>query len=127
MAAKVKKVVELIKDDSKILITVLEGDQVASCVEEETKKYCEACQCDEGMCDEWIEHLKSKGYQATEVRLGEMDGGESLPRFLEDRRAAAAAGVDLPAPQEPSAAVAEPEAEAAEEESAVSEPDQALP
>ncbi|MBA7480226.1 hypothetical protein ES707_15675 [subsurface metagenome] len=85
MAARVKRVVELTKADTRILVTVLEGDQVASCVEEKSKKYCEACQCNEGACNEWIEHLKSKGYQATEVGLKEMDVDESLPKFLEER------------------------------------------
>lgn len=116
---KAKKVVELTKDNRRILVTLLEGDQVASCIEEEAKKYCESCQCDEALCNEWIEHLKGKGYQATEVEIGELGPEESLPRFLEGRREA------IPASPESSAPPAEVElkAEAVEEESAVSEAD----
>lgn len=82
---KAKKVVELIKDNRKILVTFFEGDVVSSCVEEETKKSCENCQCDEGTCNEWIESLKEKGYKATEIELGELGIEESLPKFLEKR------------------------------------------
>jgi hypothetical protein len=82
---KAKKVVELTKDNRKILVTVLEGDKVASCVEEDRKKFCESCQCNEALCNEWIESLKAKGYQATEVEIGELNVEESLPRFLEER------------------------------------------
>lgn len=83
--SKAKKVVELEKDGRKILVTLYEGGQVSSCVEEETKKYCETCQCDDETCQEWVEHLKKKGYQATEIELGELEAAESLPKFLEER------------------------------------------
>ncbi|MBA7677925.1 hypothetical protein ES703_86192 [subsurface metagenome] len=83
--SKAKKVVELEKDGRKILVTLYEGGQVSSCVEEETKKYCETCQCDDETCQEWINHLKGKGYQATEIELAELGLEESLPKFLEER------------------------------------------
>jgi len=93
---KAKKVIELSKDNRKILVTVYDN-QVSSCVEMEAKKYCESCQCDEQTCGEWIEYLKGKGYSATEVELGELGLEESLPKFLEERR------VTAPAPTEPGA------------------------
>jgi len=96
--SKAKKVFELSKDNRKILVTLYEGGQVSSCVTEEppptstlefpppvAKQYCETCQCDDGLCQEWIEHLKSQGYQATEFELGELELAESLPKFLEER------------------------------------------
>lgn len=82
---KAKKVVELEKDGKKILITLYEGGQISSCVEAEAKKYCETCQADDEICQEWIEHLKEKGYEATEIELGELELEESLPKFLEGR------------------------------------------
>ena len=84
--SKAKKVVELTKGDRKILVTVYEGGQVSSCIEDEAKKkYCETCQADDETCQQWIEHLKENGYQATEVELGELELEESLPKFLEQR------------------------------------------
>ena len=98
---RAKKVVVLSKDNRKILITLYEGGQVSSCVTEEppptsrlefpppaAKQYCEACQCDDETCQEYIEHLKEKGYQATEVELAELGLEESLPKFLEERKVA---------------------------------------
>lgn len=84
--SKARKVVELTKGDRKILVTVYEGGQVSSCIEDEAKKkYCETCQADDETCQEWIEHLRSHGYQATEFELGELELEESLPKFLEER------------------------------------------
>ena len=96
---KAKKVIELEKEGRKILITLYEGGQVSSCVTEEppptsilefpppaAKQYCETCQCDDETCEEWINHLKEKGYQATEIELGELELEESLPKFLEERQ-----------------------------------------
>ena len=83
--SKARKVVELTKDNRKILITIYEGGQVSSCIEDEAKKYCETCQCDEGLCQEYIEDMKTRGYQATEVELGELELEESLPKFLQER------------------------------------------
>ena len=83
---KAKKLVELTRGDRKILVTVFEGGQVSSCVEDEAaKKYCETCQADDETCQQWIEHLKEKGYEATEIELGELELEESLPKFLEER------------------------------------------
>ena len=83
---KAKKLVELTKGDRKILVTVYEGGQVSSCIEDEAKKkYCETCQADDETCQQWIEHLKEKGYEATEFELGELELEESLPKFLEQR------------------------------------------
>jgi len=87
--SKAKKLVELTKGDRKILVTVYEGGQVSSCIEDEAKKsYCETCQADDETCQEWIEHLKSQGYQATEIELGELELEESLPKFLAEREVA---------------------------------------
>ena len=83
--SKAKKLVELTKGDRKILVTLYEGGQVASCIEAEAKKYCETCQADDETCQEWIEHLKQKGYEATEIELGELETEESLPKFIEHR------------------------------------------
>ena len=84
--SKAKKVVELTRGDRKILVTVYEGGQVSSCIEDEAKKsYCETCQADDETCQQWLEHLKEKGYEATEIELGELELEESLPKFLEQR------------------------------------------
>ena len=83
---KAKKLVELTRGDRKIRVTVYEGGQVSSCIEDEAKKkYCETCQADDETCQQWIEHLKSKGYEATEIEMGELELEESLPKFLEER------------------------------------------
>jgi len=82
---KAKKVFELTKEGKKILVTLWEGNKLSSCVEEESRQYCEACEGDETLCNEFVEHLKEKGYEATEVLLGP-EAEESLPRFLEERR-----------------------------------------
>ncbi|MBA7713369.1 hypothetical protein ES703_122371 [subsurface metagenome] len=82
---KAKKLVELTRGDRKILVTIYEGGQVSSCIEAEAKKYCETCQADDETCQQWIEHLKEKGYEATEFELGELELEESLPKFLEER------------------------------------------
>ncbi len=84
---KAKKLVELTKGDRKIMVTIYEGGQVSSCIEDEAKKsYCETCQADDETCRQWIEHLKSQGYEATEIELGELEIEESLPKFLEERQ-----------------------------------------
>ena len=85
MVIQTKRLIELTKGDRKILVTVYEGGQVSSCIETETKKYCETCEADDETCQQWIEHLKEKGYEATEIELGELEIEESLPRFLEER------------------------------------------
>lgn len=88
--SKAKKLVELTKGDRKILVTVYEGGQVSSCIEDEAKKsYCETCQADDETCRQWIEHLKSQGYEATEIELGDLEIEQSLPRFLEEREISA--------------------------------------
>jgi len=63
----------------------LKWPQVSSCIEDESKRYCETCQADDELCQEWIEHLKEKGYEATEIELGELTLEESLPKFLEQK------------------------------------------
>jgi len=87
--SKAKRVVELGKPGSlrRIFITVWEGDRISSCVKEadEPKQYCETCEGDDALCNEFVEHLKEKGYQATEIELGELELEESLPKFLEER------------------------------------------
>jgi len=96
--SKAKRVFELSKDNKKIFVTLWEGDKISSCITEEPpltsnlefppsmpKQYCETCQCDDETCQDWIAHLKERGYQATEIELGELGLEESLPRFLEQR------------------------------------------
>lgn len=104
---KAKKVVELEKEGRKILITLYEGGQISSCFEAEAKKYCETCQADDELCQEWIEHLKSQGYQATEIEMGELLLEESLPKFLEQRKITVKPEVAIAV--EPSNVVVEPE------------------
>ena len=86
--SKARRLVELEKDGRKVLLTVWEGSQVSSCVEEQDEegKYCETCHCDDDLCEEYIDHLKSQGYQATEFTLREPEPSESLPRFLQERQ-----------------------------------------
>jgi len=83
--SKARRLVELEKEGRKVLLTLWEGNQLSSCVEEKEKKYCETCQCDDDVCQEYIDHLKSQGYGATEIKLNELEGAESLPRFLQER------------------------------------------
>jgi len=83
---KARKLVKLIKDDKEILVTLWDGDKISTCmIEEDNKQTCETCQGDEECCQSWIEHLKEKGYSATEIDLGEMDLDESLPKFIEEK------------------------------------------
>lgn len=83
--SKAKKLVELEKDGRKILLTLWEGGQISSCVEEEAKRYCESCHGDDDLCRDYVELLKSQGYEATEIELGELELEESLPKFLKGR------------------------------------------
>lgn len=82
--SKARRFVELEKEGRKVLLTLWEGDQITSCVEEQEKKYCETCQCNDELCNSYVEYLKEKGYQATEIELGEAIE-ETLPKFLEER------------------------------------------
>jgi len=82
---KAKKVIELSRDNKKILITLWDGDKISSCIEEEQKQQCQFCQGDEALCNDYINHLKEQGYEATEVELGELEAEESLPKFLEEK------------------------------------------
>ena len=120
--SKAKKVVELSKGNKKILVTLWEGDKISSCITEEppltsslefpspaAKQYCETCQCDDETCQEWIEHLKSRGYQATEIELGEPELEEGLPKFLEQREVAVKPEVAIAV--QPGNVVVEPEEE----------------
>ena len=99
--SKARRLVELEKEGRKILLTLYEGNLISSCVTEEppptsslefpppaAKQYCETCQCDDEICQEYIEHLKAKGYGVTEIKLGELEAAESLPKFLEERKVA---------------------------------------
>lgn len=80
-----RKLVELTKGDRKVLLTVYDGNQVSSCVEEAGRAACENCQADDAMCQEYVEHMKAQGYEVTEIELGELDIAESLPKFLRER------------------------------------------
>jgi len=92
---KARRVIELSRDNKKILITLWEGDRISSCVEEEQKQQCQFCEGDEELCNQWIEHLKEKGYEATEVSL-ELEPEESLPKFLEEREIKPEVAVEEP-------------------------------
>jgi len=83
--SKARRLVELEKEGRRILLTLWEGNLISSCVEEKEKQFCETCHCDDEVCQEYIEHMKSQGYGATEVKLGELEAAESLPKFLEER------------------------------------------
>lgn len=83
--SKAKKVVELTKDNRRILVTLWENDKISSCVEEESSQRCESCEGDEQCCNDFIEYLKDRGYQATEFQVSGPELEESLPRFLEER------------------------------------------
>lgn len=91
---KPKKVIELTKDNRKILLTLWDGNNISSCVEEADKKYCESCQGDDDVCRDYVEHLKSRGYTATEVEMREPEAVESLPRFMQERETAVKATPD---------------------------------
>ena len=82
---KARKLVELEKDGTKVLVTYWESGQISSCIEAEKKKFCENCAGDEESCNAYIEHLKGLGYLASEVEIGELDIAASLPKFLEQR------------------------------------------
>ena len=111
---KARKVVELSKDNTKILVTLWEGDRISSCVTEETKQRCETCQGDEGLCSEYINHLRGQGYQATEIEVGELGVEESLPQFLEEREVRVKVSPVVEA-EEPEITLEEAKKEAAEE------------
>jgi len=82
---KAKKVFELTKEGKKVLVTLWDEGKISSCVVADEKQYCESCQGDEQLCSDFIDYLKEKGYEATEVPLGELEVEESLPKFLEGR------------------------------------------
>ncbi|GAH68143.1 unnamed protein product [marine sediment metagenome] len=86
---KARKLVHLSKDNRKILVTLWDGGKISSCVEEniedKKKHYCETCEGDSELCNSWIDHLKSRGYEATEIELTDLPGDESLPKFSEER------------------------------------------
>ena len=83
--SKARRLVELEKDGRKVLLTLWGRNLVSSCVEKQEKTYCETCQCNDETCQEYIEHMKAQGYGVTEIKLGEVDAAESLPKFLEER------------------------------------------
>ena len=87
--SKAKKLVHLSKDNKKILVTLWDGGKISSCVEDSVedrkKHYCETCEGDEELCNSWIDHLKGRGYEATEIELADLNLDESLPRFSEER------------------------------------------
>ena len=91
---KARKVYELTKEGKKVLVTLWDGDKISSCVVADEKQYCESCQGDEAVCSEFIEYLKEKGYEATEVPVAELEVEESLPKFLEQRTAPTEAAVE---------------------------------
>lgn len=98
---KAKKIVELYKDNRRILVALWEGDKISSCVEEESQQRCESCEGNEELCNDYINHLKEQGYQETELQIGELGAEESLPKFLEERESKVkATPVVEPVPEE---------------------------
>lgn len=89
--SKAKKLIELSKDNRSVILTLWEGGQITSCVKEAelNKEYCETCQANEELCQDYIDHLKEKGYEATEIELEELELEDSLPKFLEEREISA--------------------------------------
>lgn len=87
--SKARRLVELEKEGRKILVTLWEGEQITTCAtsEEANKQHCETCQGDDELCSSYIDYLKTKGYQATEIELTEAVE-ETLPKFLEERKIA---------------------------------------
>lgn len=96
--ARAKKLIELTKDNTKVVVTVWDEGKISSCVEAEAKKYCETCDGDDILCQEYIEHLKSRGFQAQEIELGELSVEDTLPEFIRQRNELSAkfAGLNLP-------------------------------
>jgi len=94
--SKAKKLVQLSKDNRKISVTLWDGGKISSCVEEniedKKKHYCETCEGDDELCNSWIDHLKGRGYEATEIELADLHPDESLPRFSEERGVAVEPG-----------------------------------
>lgn len=86
--SKAKRIIELSKPGSsrKILVTVWQDDKISSCVEEEASRFCETCDADDELCQEWLAHLEGKGYTASEIELDELEPEESLPRFVEEKQ-----------------------------------------
>lgn len=84
---KALKVVELTKDDKKVIVTLWDSNLISSCVEEVETQQCDSCQGDEKACSDFVDYLKEKGYGAKEVALGELGDEESLPKFLEEKKA----------------------------------------
>ena len=83
--SRARRLVELEKEGRKILVTLWEGEKITTCATtEESKQQCETCQGDDELCDSYVDFLREKGYQATEIELG---GGieENLPKFLQER------------------------------------------
>lgn len=100
-----RRLVELEKEGRKVLVALWEGDTITACATaEEAKQACEICQGDDELCNSYIEYLKGKGYQATEIELGEKVE-EGLPGFLQERelisQASSVIEVDTSAPIEP--------------------------
>lgn len=83
--SKARMVFELTKNNKKVLVTLWDEDKISSCVEEAETQRCEACKGDEELCREYIKHLVDSGYEAKEIRLGELGDEESLPTFLAER------------------------------------------
>jgi len=83
--SKARRLVELEKDGVKMLVTLWDKDNISCCTTAaEQKQTCESCQGDAELCNDYVEHLKSKGFSATEIEIGG-DLEESLPRFFAER------------------------------------------
>ena len=81
-----KRIIELAKGNTKILVALFERGQVTSCIIEDKKRqFCQSCEADDELCNQYIEHLKERGYTATEIELDEIEPEESLPKFMESR------------------------------------------
>ena len=83
---KAKRLIELKRDDRRIVVTQFENE-VSSCViEAEKRQRCETCVADDKDCNEWLDYLRGQGYEVKEIDLADTEVQESLSRFMAERQ-----------------------------------------
>lgn len=83
---KAKRLIELRRDDRRIVVTQFENE-VSSCViEAEKRQRCETCAANDEACNAWLDHLKEQGYEVKEIDLADTEVQESLSRFMAERQ-----------------------------------------
>ena len=87
--AKPKRHVELTKDNRKVIVSLLDGDLITSCITDPEmlqKSSCEVCKGDDKLCQDYIDFLHGQGYDVQEVSDEDLENPEvSLPKFIEGR------------------------------------------